>query len=570
MRKANSNPDTHRNVSMLAILTLVVGLLLIIRFGQLTINKTVNNIDLVEYGQDNENRSSITEARRGTIFDRNGQPIAMDTTSYSMYAVLNSSWDNNVVEDPDYTASVLSQIIELSQDQLLDILLTQDVNQVEFGNAGRNLTPEIKAMIDQQQLPGIQFESQTVRQYVNDHFASHLIGYAIPEMNENFQMNLLTGQIGIEKSFNSILSGEKQYQTNLENNIIADYLAGDDIYVTLDARLQNFMEEALSRSYERYQPEEISAYLVEVDSGKLITAAQRPTFNLNTREGIEDKWTNMLVEEAFEPGSTIKILTMALSYDMNLYQMGETFMSGAIEVYDQIVKDYNLVGWGEITFDEGLSRSSNVAMVELVQRMGEDQWIEQLSRLGFGHSTESGLPNETIGSLQFDNPVSKIMSGFGQGFAASPIQLLQAYSAIGNEGKQMKIQYVNGIGTNADSAYESEMLGQPISAEAANHVLQLMVNTVEESYGTAQDFKNNNINIAAKTGTAQIADPDGLGYLTGPYDYYFSVVSFFPAEAPQYMLYLSMKRPQNPQGRTGSQILAEIFLPFVENVMINH
>lgn len=569
MRKVNSNPDTHKNVSMLAILTLVVGLLLIIRFGQLMISKTVNNVDLVEYGQDNENRSSITEARRGTIFDKNGQPIAMDTTSYSMYAVLNSSWDNNVVKDPDFTASALSQFVDLSHDQLLDILLTPDVAQVEFGNAGRHLSPEVKELIESQQIPGIQFETHTVRQYVNDYFASHLIGYAVPELNEDFQMDLLTGQIGIEKSLDSVLSGEKQYLTNLENNITADYLAGDDIYLTLDARLQNYMEESLSRSFERYQPEEISAYLVEVDSGKLITAAQRPSFNLNTRDGIEAKWTNMLVEEAFEPGSTIKILTMATAYDLNIYQPGETFMSGAVEVYDQIVRDYNLVGWGEITFDEGLARSSNVGMVELVQRMGEDKWIEQLANLGFGHSTESGLPNETIGSLQFDNPVSKIMSGFGQGFAASPMQLLQAYTSIGNDGKQMKIQFVNGIGTNTANAYESQMLGQPISVEAANHVLQLMVNAVEESYGTAQDFKNKNIDIAAKTGTAQIADPNGLGYLTGPHDYYFSVVSFFPAEDPQYMLYLSMKRPQNPQGRTGSQILAEIFHPFVENVMIN-
>ena len=566
MRKVNANPDTHRNVSMLAILTLIVGFVLILRFGQLMIFKTVNNVDLVKYGQDNENRSSITEARRGTIFDKNGQPIAMDTTSYSMYAVLNSSWDDNVIKDPDQTAKTLSQYVNLTQEEILDILLTPNVDQVEFGNAGRNLTTEQKKQIDSQGLPGVKFESSTIRQYVNDYFASHLIGYAIPEMHKDFQMELLSGQIGIESGFNSILSGERQYQANLENHLTTDFLAGDDIYLTLDSRLQNFMEDLLNRSFERYQPEELSAYLVEVESGKLITAAQRPTFNLNTREGIEAKWTNMLVEEAFEPGSTIKILTMALAYDLNLYQIGETFMSGAINVYDQVVRDYNLVGWGEITFDEGLARSSNVAMVNLVQRMGEDKWIDLLSSLGFGRSTQSGLPNETAGSLQFDNPVSKIMSGFGQGLSASPMQLLQAYNTIANEGKQVKIQYINGIGS---TAYQTKELGQPITAEAANHVLQLMVNTVEESYGTAQDFKNNHMNIAAKTGTAQIANPDGLGYLTGPYDYYFSVVSFFPAEDPQYMLYISMKRPQNPQGRTGTQLISEIFHPFVENVMIN-
>lgn len=568
MRKFKTNSDTRKNVTTLAFLSLAVGVLLILRFGQLMINKTVNNIDLVEYGQNNDMGSSITEARRGTIFDQNGQPIAMDTTSYSMYAVLNSSWDDNEVVDTDYTASVLSNYLDLTQDEILTILLNPDANQVEFGEAGKNITPDTKTLIDNENLPGIKFDSQVKRQYVNDYFASHLIGYAVTEFDEELNTTVLKGQIGIESGLDGRLSGIDQYKTNLDNNIQADYLSGDDVYLTLDSRLQNFMEDLLDINYKRYQPEEVSAYLVEVETGRLLTAAQRPSFNLNTREGIEQKWTNMLVEEAFEPGSTIKILTLATSYDLGLYQPGETFMSGEVAVYDQIVRDYNLYGWGEITFDEGLSRSSNVGVVKLVERMGEDKWVQVLEELGFGKSTQSGLPNETEGSLQFDNPVSKIMSSFGQGFAASPIQLLQAYTTIGNDGKQMKIQYIDRM-KSSQNTFESEVLGQPITEEAADHVLGLMVNTVEESYGTAQDFKNQTVNIAAKTGTAQIADPNGNGYLTGDYDYYFSVVAFFPAEDPEFMLYISMKQPNNPQGRTGSQILSEIFHPFVENVMIN-
>ena len=140
MRKFKTNSDTRKNVTTLAFLSLAVGVLLILRFGQLMINKTVNNIDLVEYGQNNDMGSSITEARRGTIFDQNGQPIAMDTTSYSMYAVLNSSWDDNEVVDTDYTARVLSNYLDLTQDEILTILLNPDANQVEFGEAGKNIT----------------------------------------------------------------------------------------------------------------------------------------------------------------------------------------------------------------------------------------------------------------------------------------------------------------------------------------------------------------------------------------------------------------------------------------------
>lgn len=410
--------------------------------------------------------------------------------------------------------------------------------------------------------------SNTTRRYMNDYFASHLIGYALSQENdEEIEADILTGQIGLEKSMDSILSGKATYEANLEHNVNVTSMSGSDLYLTLDARLQNYLEDLMTAAFQRYQPEEYGAYLVEVETGKLLAASQRPSFNLNTREGIELQWQNMLVEEAYEPGSTIKILTMAVAYDLQLYQPNETFLSGSIEVYDQTVRDYNLVGWGDITFEEGLARSSNVGFVNLVERMGDEEWINQLSNFGFGVSTHSGLPNETSGSLEFDNPVSRIMSGFGQGFAASPMQLLQAYTTIGNDGDMMKIQYINGVGSN--NQFEEVALASPITAEAANRVLGLMVDTVEAPYGTAKMFKHDDVQIAAKTGTAQIANPNGLGYLTGPNDYYFSVVSFFPAENPKYMLYLSMKQPSVTHGLMGTNIIAELFHPFVDYIMIN-
>lgn len=559
-----NNQMIQRNLRFLAILLAGLASIAIFRFTQISLFKTSNGQDLTAYHETGTKRSSITEARRGSIFDQQGNPIAMDTTSYSLFAVLRSDWgDTNTVNDPDVTAKVLAKHLGLDRDKILAQLTQNDVYQVEFGNAGQHLSSETKKAIEAENLPGLVFVSETTRKYVNDVYASHLIGYATAAAKEEDQplsAQVLEGKLGLEAAYNVSLSGQDGNQSSTRQ------LIGKDLHLTLDSRLQNKLEELMTQYQMTYQPEALQAYLVEAKTGKLVAASQRPSFNLNTREGIEAEWKNLMVEEAYEPGSTIKILTMSVAYDRQLYKPGELYQSGSIQVYDQVVKDYNKVGWGQISFEEGLARSSNVAMVNLVNRMGDQEWVKKLGDFGFGKGTDFGLENETTGNFQFDNPVSRIMSGFGQGFSATPIQLLQAYSSIGNQGQMLKVQVVQGLDSAAE--FQSRVLGKPISKEAANHVLQLMVDTVEKPYGTAVSFRNPYVKVAAKTGTAQIADPNGSGYLTGANDYYHSVVTFFPADNPKYMLYMAMKRPQQDHGLLGSQILGKLFNDYIEYIMV--
>ena len=554
----------QRNLRFLAILLAGLASIAIFRFTQISLFKTSNGQDLTAYHETGTKRSSITEARRGSIFDQQGNPIAMDTTSYSLFAVLRSDWgDTNLVKDPDVTAKALAKHLGLDRDKILAQLTQNNVYQVEFGNAGQHLSSETKKAIEAENLPGLVFVSETTRKYVNDVYASHLIGYATAAAKEEDQplsAQVLDGKLGLEAAYNVSLSGQDSNQSSSRQ------LIGKDLHLTLDSRLQNKLEELMSQYQATYQPEALQAYLVEAKTGKLVAASQRPSFNLNTREGIEAEWKNLMVEEAYEPGSTIKILTMSVAYDRQLYKPGELYQSGSIQVYDQVVKDYNKVGWGQISFEEGLARSSNVAMVNLVNRMGDQEWVKKLGDFGFGKGTDFGLENETTGNFQFDNPVSRIMSGFGQGFSATPIQLLQAYSSIGNQGQMLKVQVVQGLDSAGE--FQARVLGKPISKEAANHVLQLMVDTVEKPYGTAVSFRNPYVKVAAKTGTAQIADPNGSGYLTGANDYYHSVVTFFPADNPKYMLYMAMKRPQQDHGLIGSQILGKLFNDYIEYIMV--
>ena len=559
-----NNQMIQRNLRFLAILLAGLASIAIFRFAQISLFKTSNGQDLTAYHETGTKRSSITEARRGSIFDQQGNPIAMDTTSYSLFAVLRSDWgDTNLVKDPDVTAKALAKHLGLDRDMILAQLTQNNVYQVEFGNAGQHLSSETKKAIESENLPGLVFVSETTRKYVNDVYASHLIGYATAAAKEEDQplsAQVLEGKLGLEAAYNVSLSGQDGNQSSTRQ------LIGKDLHLTLDSRLQNKLEELMTQYQMTYQPEALQAYLVEAKTGKLVAASQRPSFNLNSREGIEAEWKNLMVEEAYEPGSTIKILTMSVAYDRQLYKPGELYQSGSIQVYDQVVKDYNKVGWGQISFEEGLARSSNVAMVNLVNRMGDQEWVKKLGDFGFGKGTDFGLENETTGNFQFDNPVSRIMSGFGQGFSATPIQLLQAYSSIGNQGQMLKVQVVQGLDSAGE--FQSRILGKPISKEAANHVLQLMVDTVEKPYGTAVSFRNPYVKVAAKTGTAQIADPNGSGYLTGANDYYHSVVTFFPADNPKYMLYMAMKRPQQDHGLLGSQILGKLFNDYIEYIMV--
>ena len=559
-----NNQMIQRNLRFLAILLAGLASIAIFRFTQISLFKTSNGQDLTAYHETGTKRSSITEARRGSIFDQQGNPIAMDTTSYSLFAVLRSDWgDTNLVKDPDVTAKALAKHLGLDRDMILAQLTQNNVYQVEFGNAGQHLSSETKKAIEAENLPGLVFVSETTRKYVNDVYASHLIGYATAAAKEEDQplsAQVLEGKLGLEAAYNVSLSGQDGNQSSTRQ------LIGKDLHLTLDSRLQNKLEELMTQYQMTYQPEALQAYLVEAKTGKLVAASQRPSFNLNSREGIEAEWKNLMVEEAYEPGSTIKILTMSVAYDRQLYKPGELYQSGSIQVYDQVVKDYNKVGWGQISFEEGLTRSSNVAMVNLVNRMGDQEWVKKLGDFGFGKGTDFGLENETTGNFQFDNPVSRIMSGFGQGFSATPIQLLQAYSSIGNQGQMLKVQVVQGLDSAGE--FQARVLGKPISKEAANHVLQLMVDTVEKPYGTAVSFRNPYVKVAAKTGTAQIADPNGSGYLTGANDYYHSVVTFFPADNPKYMLYMAMKRPQQDHGLLGSQILGKLFNDYIEYIMV--
>ena len=575
--KKNRKKTIRAMMGLAGFLLLIFG----IRLTQIMVFGTVNGQDLSAQAQNLYDRSSILPAQRGTIYDVGGNPLAMDATSYSLYAVLTDKWsepeDPQYVVDKENTAQALSQYIDLTTEEILERLNTQDASQVEFGTAGQDLTyAEMKA-IDDQNLPGIMFNETPTRMYPNGVFASHLIGYAEYMEAATAIDSRLTGQMGLELSMDETLkgtNGRKSYQsssTNVElsgtGQVEEEPTDGSDVYLTLDTRLQTYLETLMTEVYEKYEPTSMTAMLVEPETGEIVAASQRPTFNLETKEGIDDMWQNLLVEKAYEPGSTIKVLTVAAAIEEGVFDPNSFYDSSPVTMGDSTIADYNGVGWGVITELEGLSQSSNTLMIHLVKEMGYDVWESYIREFGLLQETGSGFANEASGSMNYEYEADKVTTGFGQGIYVTPYQMMQAFTAIANDGNMMKLQLVNRYEEDGTmQVVKPEVVSSPISKETANKTLEYLQSVVYADTGTGAAYDLDGYTVSAKTGTAEVFNLETNTYEAGLTKYLYSVVGFVPSEDPQYVLYITAEQPKSLE-TTASDMMTEIYTPLLTRAL---
>ncbi|THB61026.1 penicillin-binding protein 2 [Vagococcus silagei] len=585
--KINSKNQTparnRRNVGLiLSIMTIAVFVLFTSRFIYIVTIGKVGTENLNEKKDSLYQGSSIIKAKRGTIFDRNGLPIAKDATSYSLYAELSKDYIglNNVelfVHEKDHNAiaEILNKHASVPKEMTLEQLKPKrnkagkEISYVEFGSEGKNLSLETKTEIEKElqekKITGIYFNEHPDRMYPNGEFASYLIGYASPQKDKNGNTVSISGEegMGIEKAYDKVLKGEdghKNYQRDSKGNEIPGTEIvekkakdGQDIYTTIDTNLQVRLEDAMSEVQKEAKPVNMTATLMNAKTGEILAASQRPTFDPQTKRGLyEEKgqpkpvWENLLIENPYEPGSTMKVFTMAAAIDSGNLNENETFQSGKIQVEDRVINDWNGgEGKGPMTYRQALAWSSNVGMIRLEQKMGPT-WQSYLQKFGFGKTTDSNLPNEKPGNIQDTSPVDTAMTSFGQAINVTNFQMMQGFSAIANDGKMMKPQYLKKVTTEdkKDKVYGPKEVGQPVKSDTANKVLDFMQDVVNDKvYGTGTGIYNiDGLNVSAKTGTAQIFDRGLL--LTGPTDYIYSVVQMAPTENPEYIMYVTMKQPK--------------------------
>ena len=520
-----------------------------------------------DYSDYIENASIVKEtihAKRGTIYAGTGEPIVQDANTYDVICYLSDKrigYNNKpeYVDDPFKTATVLASCLEGDQNEILSLLSQKNLYQTEIGLCGKNISEEKKEEIESYNLNGVGFRQSYRRQYnYGDSFAPYLIGFA-----QSDESGKILGKMGLEETFNTELSGidgVHEYQQDKNGYIlpgmyedITPSQAGYDIYTTLDLSIQNALQSSFDDLAEGAN--EAWGAVVEVDTGKIKAWGQKPSFDPNILN--IDDYNNRGSQLSYEPGSVFKTFIYAAAMDLNVYNGTATFDSGPYCYFSNGNTPYRSYGvnygcinnalghnWGNIELDYGLIYSSNVATSTLLtDYVGVDRYMEYVKKFGFFDYVNSDDISEVKGSLNYTYPSEKLSLTYGQGSSVTMFQLLQGYSAVFGNGEIIKPYYIDKIvdPENNEVIYQGKrnVVSRVIKEETAKKMQELLKRVVYDKRGTASIYKVDEVEILAKTGTAEKIVNEQYSTDT----YINSVMLAFPADNPKYMIYYAYVYP---------------------------
>lgn len=556
-------------------ISLLLFCLMIGRVIQLGLSKKVDGINLKELASNRTTRTIIEEAQRGTIYSKNGDVLAQNVSSYKLIAYLDPKRTTNPdrpahVVNKEETAEKLSSIINMSKEDILVFLNKENVYQTEFGTKGKGLNEIQKKQIEDLNLPGLGFIESFKRYYPKGNFASYILGYTKTDDEGNTK-----GEMGIEKQYNDILKGENgytTYQKDLQGYKIAntpeikvEAIQGKDVYLTIDENIQFFVEQAINNSDKAYDWEWFTITIMDAKTGAILATSSDPSFDPNKRD--ITNYMDLFSQTAYEPGSTMKTFTYMAAMENGVYDGNETYKSGTFQTKDgTVIGDWDRGGWGVINYDKGYALSSNVAVINIIDRHMNSLMLRQYFRkLGFGRRTGIELPSESKGNLDFKYETEIFNAGFGQGVTTTPIQNVKALTPLTNDGMLLKPYIISKIVDSTTGEIILENQREELERVANTATVQKMISLMDDcvnGYGnTGSGYRIESGELVGKTGTAQIAE-NGAGYLSGQEDIISSFAGVYPKNNPQIIIYASVKRPsygsQKPISNAVKEIIANI------------
>ena len=547
------------------------------RVIQLGLSSEVDGVNLKELASKRTTATETLSAERGSIYTSDGDPLAQNVASYKLIAYLDSKRTTDEdnpqhVVDKEKAAKDLAPILGMTEEEIMTYLSKENVYQTEFGSKGKGLSEITKNEIEALDLPGIDFVESFKRYYPKGNFASYTVGYAKTETNEETGEETITGEMGIEKYYDKILRGEDgyvQYQKDLQGYKIADTkerrkeaTQGKDIYLTIDSQIQFFVEQAINNADIDYDWEWFNITIMDAETGALLATATSPSFDPNVRD--ITNYLDPTVSSPYEPGSTMKTFTYMAAMENGVYNGSETYSSGTYTTTDgTVIGDWNRNGWGTLTYDKGYAMSSNVGVINLINRhMSSTMLREYFKKLGFGRKTGITLPNEETGSLNFKYETEIYNAGFGQGITTTPIQNVKAMTSLTNDGMLLEPYVVSKIvdPDTGEVILENERteIERVASTETVQKMIQLMDDCVNGIGNTGSGFRIPSGELIGKTGTAQIAAENGGGYLSGQEDIISSFAGIYPKSEPKLIIYASVKRPSGGSQKPLSNAIKEI------------
>lgn len=554
MASASHVTIRKRVTVFLLVVTVVIGGL-ICRLGYLQFYRSAW---LAENATDQRVRDIPVEAKRGIIYDRMGRELAVSVSAESVYAIPAE------IRNPEETAAKLAAILALDPNNLAVKLKKRQA----FTWVKRKLDAETARQVKLLNLPGIGLTQESQRHYPNDNLAAHILGFTGVDSQ---------GLDGVEMTFDSYLKGRS-------GSIVVEYDArgreiphanhryvppvdGQNIYLTIDLVIQQIVERELERVMKETQARAATIIIMQPQTGEILALANKPDYNPNRFAEYAPKlWRNNAVSNAYEPGSTFKIITTAAALGERVVKLEDRFFDpGSIEVQGRNIHCWKHGGHGSQSFVEVVQNSCNVGFVTVGLRLGTDPFYQYIDKFGFGKHTGIDLPGEAKG-IMIDKakvkPINIATMSIGQSIAVTPIQLVTAVSAVASDGKLNRPQIVREVKDKNGQLireFQPDVVRQVLEEAVAKQEKGVLEKVVEEGSGKGAQVEG--YRVAGKTGTAQKVGAGG--YL--PDKYVASFVGFAPADNPQVAMLVIIDEPVGLY--YGGQIAAPVFGAVMKDVL---
>lgn len=515
---------------------------------------------LNSYAQNLWSRNLPIEANRGVIYDTNKVVLADNITTTSLVLIPNQ------IKDKETTAEALSQIIDLTYEEMLDeVKKSESINRVH--PEGRRLSYEIADKINDLNLEGVYLLKESQRYYPYGETLAHTIGFVGIDNQGLSGLELmydqyLTGSYGSIKYY----SDAKGNQLSL-SEIYQQPQNGIDLNLTINFQIQSALESELNNAVSMYNPDQAIGIVMNPNTGEILAISSRPTFEPNQYQNyeIETINRNLPIWMTYEPGSTFKIITLAAALEEQVVDLhNDTFFdSGSVTVMGSTLHCWKHGGHGLQTFLQVVENSCNPGFVELGMRLGKESLFEYIDKFGFGEKTGIDLNGEASGILFNLDQVTDLelaTTAFGQGVSVTPIQQITAVSAAINGGnlytpyivKSLTEPETNGIVYKTDPTIQRKVISENTSEQVRLALESVVAN------GSGKNAYIADYRVGGKTGTAQKVE-NGV-YLVN--NYITSFIGFLPADDPQVIVYIAI---DNAKGVT--QYGGTVAAPIAKNVL---
>lgn len=573
MRKANVSLTVLRKrlFAVIAAITFLFCLFL----GRFFYVQLVWERELIARAVDQWTRELPVSPERGNIFDANGELLAGNTAAYTLYARANA------VRDAEKTARALSSLLPLSYESLLTKLSDRSSSEIVLL---RRAEKETVAAVEGTNLQGVYYARDNRRVYPYGALGCQVLGFSSSDG---------AGLTGIEKQYESYLAGTKGeilYETDLVGVEIegtgASYIPAEDgldVTLTLDVRIQSLAEEVMARALEEHGAKAARCVVLDPSDFSVLAMVNQPSYDLNDiprgdASELNALSRNALVSDAYEPGSTFKIVTAAANIEEYLRGNKSAYSPKALFSSSRTrnVEGSTIRCWSDhkngkhanLTLAGALNNSCNPCFVDIVLALGKETFYDYLEKFRFGSATGIDFSGEAIGMLLPESTLKNsdlARIGFGQSIAVTPLQLACAAAAAVNGGYYYAPRLVKSISSEDGAVYlefGKRLLCRTVSEETSEILSSMLEGVVKE--GSGKQAYVEGLRVAGKTGTAQKYEN---GHIAAG-KYVSSFVGYFPADDPHYLVLVIVDEPQGSY--YGSTVAApcagEIFRGIAETI----